>query len=101
MLAGIVLAVGLVIGFMSHSVSDEFGDSITCGSPFSPQHAEALGADLGSAAANVATSYDQQCGDALSAPRTVALSIAGVGVLALLFCGLTAAKVEQPATPAP
>jgi hypothetical protein len=86
--------VGLVLGFSTHSVGEGTpGGAITCGSAFSPDNTVATGVDQISQMSNFA----QQCSDSLGTPRTVALSLVGVSVLALLFLGLTIkSSVAQP-----
>lgn len=76
-LAGLVLAVGILLGNAHHSVA-----GIDCGAAFTP-------IDAGLSA----------CSDALLVPRVASFTLFGVGVLTLLFLGLTGmqrGRVELP-----
>jgi hypothetical protein len=99
-IAGIVFLVGVVIGYIPHSLpGDGVIGTITCGTPFSPDNASAAGTDLGSAAAGVTTDFAQQCSNALGTPRIISFVLIGVAVLVGLFALLTAGQAArtQPA----
>jgi hypothetical protein len=87
-IVGLVLAIGLIFGLVPHSVPAEFG-AVSCGSAFNPDKLSVSGANIVAAMSGSATDFDQQCSDALSTPRLIALGLIGVGALTLLFVGLT------------
>jgi hypothetical protein len=92
-LAGLVLLVGVLLGFGYHATTPgptyENGKPVICGSAFLPDHTDAAASDLVGQATGTGTGYQAACSDALSTPKIAAFGMVGVSVLALLFCGLT------------
>jgi hypothetical protein len=88
-----VLLIGVLLGFGYHATvpgpSYENGKQVVCGSAFMPDHTDAAAYDLVGGSTGTGTGYEAACSDALSTPRIAAFGMVGIGVLTLLFCGLT------------
>jgi hypothetical protein len=105
-LAAIVLAAGIAVGFWPSSIDrayrdSEAGTTVSCGSAFTGVDREAHRADLGS---NIREAYTgvasgghvEECDDKLAARLPIALVTAGVGALGLLWFALTASTAQPP-----
>lgn len=109
MIAGLLLLAGLIFGLMPASVGD-----VGCGSAFAADSSAAKQADIvngysvalqnaGNPLLNVdkPQSVVDQCSSAIGTRRAIAWPLIGVGVLGLLFLGLTikpSVEVTAPAT---
>lgn len=101
-LAGIVLLMGIVIGFWPLSVDRGFvhvydGDTVACGSAFGGL---ADNPDLDEFGANSdrATGYRTGCEDKLSSQRTIALVLIGLAGVGLAWLALTS-RAAPPSPP--
>ena len=103
-IAGIILALGVILALVPTSVNS---GQVDCGSALAPDTSAASAAEFGDAIADAFRGGDGSddggyvalCEDRVSTQRLFAFPIAGVGALALLFLVLTAQ--QQPRTPAP
>lgn len=94
-IAGLVLAIGLLLLFVPVSVA---GD-VDCGSAVAPDSIGAIGAEFSDALNGRSTDYQVMCDERVSTQRLIAFSIAGIGALALLFVVLTAARADPVTKP--
>jgi hypothetical protein len=97
-IAGLLLLVGVIVGFSSVSAG-----SVSCGSAFSADSSAVKLADaqasIDQAITGVAVgeSYAEQCSSSIGTRRAITWPLIGVGVLGLVFVGLTAAQ-QKPET---
>lgn len=95
-IAGVLLLVGVFVGFSTHKISDSaVATSASCGSAFSPSNADAGVYDVQAVMAGEGKSFAQQCTSALTGPRTVALVLVGAGLLVAVSLVLTVHPAKQ------
>lgn len=108
-LALIVIAAGLIVGLVPHSIDINLTalQTQSCGSAFAPRSSSDLRADqsdidylnaLSSTDVTGQRTVSQQCSDALGTPRTFALVLVGLGALAGLFLLMTSVGKREAAT---